>query len=129
MPSKRTEISPVSEVRNVLGDDIGEIRISLNPVEEFGIAVAVERARLVRDAGGGLSLFPLPAIDDQHFVVAVALDPPDANDAHERFRLAADGLVGKVDFQGLCRAGVCQQCRQPDAGGGDRDGALARCHG
>ena len=119
----------IAEVRNVLGNDIGEIRIGLNPVEEFGIAVAVERARLVRDAGRGLSLFPLPPIDDQHFVVAVVLDAPDADDADERFRLGADGLVRKVDFQGLCGPRVCQQCRQPDAGGGDGDGALARCHG
>src|SRR5262249_31977394 len=44
----------VAEVRNVLGDDIGEIRVGLNAVEEFGIAVAVKRARLVGDAGGGL---------------------------------------------------------------------------
>src|SRR5262249_10026445 len=105
----------LSASRNVFGDDIREIRIGLNPVEEFGIAVAVKRARLVGDAGGGLSLFPLPAIDDQHFVVAVALDPPDADDAHERFRLGADGLIRKVDLERLRRVGAQQQCRKAEA--------------
>ena len=91
----------VAEVRDVLGDRIGEIGVGLHPVEEFGIAVAIERARLVGDAGCGLPLLPLPAVDGQHLVVAFALDPPDADDAHERFRLGADGLVGKIELQGL----------------------------
>jgi hypothetical protein len=62
--------------------------------------------------GGGLALLPLPPVDDQDFVVAVVLDAPDTDDAHERFRLRADGLVRKVDFQRLCRVGACQQCRE-----------------
>jgi hypothetical protein len=109
-----------AEVGHVLGDDVGEIGVGLHPVEELGIAVAVERARLVGDAGRGLSLLPLPAVDREHLVVAFRLDPPDADHAHERFRLGADGLVGKVDFERLPRAG---------AGDGRRDGNLSDFHG
>jgi hypothetical protein len=128
-PFKAHRDFAVAEIGDVLGDHVGEIRIGLNPVEEFGIAITVECACFVRDAGCGLSFFPLPSIDDQHLVVALALDPPDTDHADERFRLGADGLVRKVDFQGLPGTGVCQQRREPDAGDGDCDNALACCHG
>src|SRR5262249_29963398 len=85
-------------------------------------------ARLIGDPGGGLALLPLPSIDDQDLVVAVILDAPHTDDADKRFRLRANGLVRKVDFQRLCRVGACQNCREADASDGNYRGALARFH-
>jgi hypothetical protein len=36
-------------VRDVLGDRVGKVRIGLDAVEKLGIAIAIERARLVSD--------------------------------------------------------------------------------
>ena len=68
IPSKRTEISPSRKSLTVLGHHVGEIGVGLDAVEEFGVAIAVKRARLVGDAGRGLALFPLPSVDDQDLV-------------------------------------------------------------
>src|SRR5207244_7612068 len=70
----------------------------LHAIEEFGIALAVERLRLIGEAGGGLSFFPLAAVDSQHVVAPFILDPPDTHDRKQRFRLAADGFVGEIDL-------------------------------
>jgi hypothetical protein len=119
----------VTEIRHVLGHDVGEIGIGLDPVEELGVAVAIERARLVGDAGRGLSLLPLAAVDGEHLVVAFGLDPPHPHDAHERFWLAADGLVREVDFQRLRGASAQQQNAEGDASDRRDDAALDRVHG
>src|SRR5262249_41504712 len=103
-------------------------RNDLNAVEKFGIAVPVQGARLIGDAGGGLTLLPLPPVNDQDFVVTVVLDAPDTDDAHERFQLHSDGLVRKVNFQRFCRVSAGQQCREADGSDGDCRGALARFH-
>src|SRR5438105_13933973 len=39
----------IAETGNVLGDDIGEIGISLNPIEDFGVAIALKRVRFICD--------------------------------------------------------------------------------
>src|SRR5262252_8834695 len=53
---------PILEVFDVLGHNIRVIGISLDAIEKFRVTLAVKRARLVGDAGGGLSLLPLPAV-------------------------------------------------------------------
>jgi hypothetical protein len=87
----------VAKIRHILGHHIGEIGISLNAVEEFGITVAVKRARFVGDAGRGLALLPLAPVDHQHLIVALALDAPDADDTHDSVQtgMAPEGDGGR----------------------------------
>jgi hypothetical protein len=74
----------IAEILHILRDGIREIRIGLHAVEKLGVALAVERPRLVDDSGGGLPFLPLPSINGQHLAFALIFNPPDANDAHER---------------------------------------------
>ncbi len=104
----------VAEIRHVLRDRVGKIRVGLDAIQELGIAVAVESARLVGDSGRGLAFLPLPAVDDQHLVVAIGFDPPNADDAQERLRLAANGLVREIDLDGLRRSRARRQRCQAD---------------
>jgi hypothetical protein len=78
-----------------------EVCIGLDPVEELGVAVAVEGARLVGDARRRLALLPLTAIDGEHLVVFLRLNPPDAHDAQERFRLGSHGVLREVELERL----------------------------
>src|SRR4051794_4029235 len=73
----------LAEVLNVACDRVREVRIGLNTVEKFGIAVAVDGARLVGDAGRRLALLPLPPVDRQHLLVSVLLDAPDPHHGNE----------------------------------------------
>src|SRR5712664_4238911 len=71
-----------SEIFYVLGDGVRVVGIGLNPVKKLGVALTVERSRLVCDSGGGLPFFPLAPIDRQNVLPAFAFDPPDADDGH-----------------------------------------------
>src|SRR5262249_49281750 len=51
------------------------------------------------DAGRGLAFLPLPAVDRQHLVVALGLDPPDADDVNERARITTDGILREVELE------------------------------
>ena len=119
----------VAEIRDVLGDDVGEIGERLDAVEELGVAVAVECARLVGDAGRRLSLLPLAAVDGEHLVVALRLDPPDPDDAQERFGFGPHGVVGEVDLQKLPCIGAQKYCGEAEARYGHRDRAFDHGHG
>jgi hypothetical protein len=63
MPSNRTENLAVAKIFNVLGHRVWEIGVGLDPIKELGVALAVERARLIRHTRRGLSFLPLAAID------------------------------------------------------------------
>src|SRR4029077_16994617 len=46
-----------------------------------------------------LALLPLPPVDREHLPPLVVLDPPEADDGHQQFRLGTDGFVGEIDCQ------------------------------
>src|SRR5262249_29096502 len=66
-------------------------------VEELGIALAVERSRLVGNTDRGLAFLPLAPVDRDHLLAVVGLDPPDADDVDERGRLGTDRVVGEIE--------------------------------
>src|SRR5258706_5352819 len=78
---------PVLEVFDVLGHDIRVIGISLDAIEKFRVTLAVKRTRLVGNAGRGLSLLPLPAINGQQLLAAITFDAPYANHQDQPFSL------------------------------------------
>src|SRR5262245_35492741 len=104
----------VMKILDVLGDRVREIGERLHAIEELGIALAIERARLVGDAGRSLAFLPLPPVDGEHLVVALRLDPPDADDVHERGRVGTDRLVREVELQRLARGSARQTGCQCD---------------
>src|SRR5262245_39543615 len=119
----------VTKIVYVLGHDIREISIGLHAVEKFGVALAVERASLVGKSGRGLPFLPLTSIDHKHLVVAVGLDPPDADNAQKRLRLGANGFIREVDFKGLCCDSEQQRCEQAGGCHGKCSDVFADCHG
>src|SRR5262249_59478987 len=112
--------------------DIGVIGIDLNTIEELGIPFAVESARLVSDARGSLTLFPLAAVDREDLFSVVVFDPPEADDRHKRFWLCADSFAGQIDGCRLPGKTGCGQDSEADRRCDDSYSlalALARHHG
>ncbi len=87
---------PVLEVFDILSHDIRIIGISLNAIEKFRVTIAIERTRLVGDAGRGLSLLPLPAINGQQLLAAVIFDAPHADHRDQPVWLGACRFIGQV---------------------------------
>src|SRR4029450_1282276 len=91
-------------ILHVLRDDIWGIRTGLQPGEGFGLWLAVQRTRLLGDPGGGLPFLPLTAIDRQHLVSALIVNPPKADDTHEGLLFGTYSVIGKCNLHGLlCR--------------------------
>src|SRR6516165_7426142 len=60
-------------------------------------------------------IIPLSAVDNQHLIPPISLDPPNTSHAHKRLWLRANAFIGKVDFEGLC-CGSKQQRREAVSG-------------
>src|SRR5271166_1728916 len=65
-------------------------------VEELGVTLTVNGARLVGESGRGLALLPFAAVYGHHPLVAVADDHPIAHDRGESGGLRAHGLGGEI---------------------------------
>jgi hypothetical protein len=48
-----------------------------------------------------LALLPLAAIDDKDLLAVIVLDPPEAHDRYERFRLGANDLPRQINGRRL----------------------------
>ena len=92
----------VCEVVDVGCDHIRIVRVGLHAIEELCVTFAIKCTRLIGDACRRLTLLPLAAIDDKDLFSVLVLDPPEADNRYERFRLGAGRFTREID---CCRLG------------------------
>src|SRR5262249_1680146 len=92
-----------------LCNGVGEVGLALHIIEEFGVALAIAGPRFVRHVGGGLTLLPAPAVDNEELVVALRADRPEPDDRQKALGFGPDGFVREGEQQaafgrtgGLC---------------------------
>src|SRR6266446_7484163 len=94
---------PAPEIVDPLRDGIGEVGVGLHIIEKLGVALAIDGPRLVRQVGGGLTLLPTPAVDDEELVVALRTNRPEPDDREKALGFGTDRLVREVKLHAAIR--------------------------